>query len=173
MIIGVLLICLDFDLNSQKDRKELINFINKYPCGKPEQPHEQKLFLMVAPECYMKCKLKRIYAATNNNKIYATFATKCILGQQNGYLTCEYDSWNIFISNVTDCPVFCNTCLKSKKEIREKLISFKNFKVCSSCHTTRYCSKKCQKIDWLHHKKMCHRIKMCKLFMYLFHLSDE
>ena len=33
-------------------------------------------------------------------------------------------------------------------------------KSCKECHTTRYCSKRCQKKDWVkRHKQLCYRYK--------------
>ncbi|KAL3867345.1 hypothetical protein ACJMK2_044554 [Sinanodonta woodiana] len=49
------------------------------------------------------------------------------------------------------------------------------FKKCSSCHATLYCSKMCQKTDWVGAEKMenhCHK-KWCKLMKEYMAQSDE
>lgn len=46
----------------------------------------------------------------------------------------------------------CTGCGKLPKEGRT------NFKKCSSCHTARYCSKECQRMNFDHHKMICGRL---------------
>ncbi len=35
-----------------------------------------------------------------------------------------------------------------------------NKSTCSGCKITKYCSVKCQKVDWKRHKQVCHKIKI-------------
>ena len=51
----------------------------------------------------------------------------------------------IFHTRILERMAKCDQC---------NLISF-NTLMCSSCKTTRYCSKECQKKDWREHKKEC------------------
>ncbi|KAL2125652.1 hypothetical protein VTJ04DRAFT_2017 [Mycothermus thermophilus] len=47
-------------------------------------------------------------------------------------------------------PDSCAACQKAPPEVTLSL--------CAKCHTTFYCSRKCQKSDWESHKKACKKI---------------
>ena len=46
----------------------------------------------------------------------------------------------------------CANCAKTNSDSGVEL------KICAKCHTTRYCSKECQKNGWKAHQKLCARI---------------
>merc|ERR1712228_364527 len=56
-----------------------------------------------------------------------------------------------FANGTRFIPASCNFC-----DIQQQTDNkAKQFKVCSKCRLSYYCSKKCQKFDWQNHKKVC------------------
>ena len=51
--------------------------------------------------------------------------------------------------SVVDSPKVCGNCMKQGEE----------FPRCTGCKFVRYCSKKCQVIDWPSHKQLCQSIQ--------------
>lgn len=52
------------------------------------------------------------------------------------------------------CMKICDNAKCNKYQCKDKH-KFQKLKLCKMCKIVRYCSKKCQKIDWSNHKRKC------------------
>jgi mitochondrial splicing suppressor protein 51 len=64
----------------------------------------------------------------------------------------DTDSWGL--PRPSGVPVDLQACTTCQKR-RSELAASQTLKACAKCQVTRYCSKACQKKDWLTHKKNC------------------
>ena len=57
----------------------------------------------------------------------------------------------------TPLATYCSFCGKQQEDDRMAI----KFKKCSKCKLSYYCGRKCQKFDWIKHKKLC--TKLCQV----------
>lgn len=73
-----------------------------------------------------------------------------------GYPICEECYYQVHCEE-------CTTCGRGKHLKKGTNLHVAKMKKCKACHTTRYCSRECQRIDWPFHKLFCAELpKMIK-----------
>merc|ERR1712228_890821 len=117
------------------------------------------------------CKMKKILKNTNVRQLFTKYRLREHILFDDGTVSEEKSNviyWKLLRCKMESCNIEYNTnqkrkwykdwlkkdmlcasgyCLKNKKD-------HKMYR-CKRCQFVKYCSKKCQKLDWIHHKLVC------------------